>query len=262
MGRSRHIGAVIIAELLLSVFPLLPLKAQVNGKWPWLDEDWRLWTKANCNTILTARPWSYSWSNTANLPPNQLSYGMQFFFQAQLRSALPVREALLRQEELDKNYDKMKSEKKQAFDGQHENDLIEKPDDPILIWFFHRVWTPPPSAGSNRPDAVYVHPQPARQAALVLPDGSYLTPTHTTLIQNSTFQNEVLYTFPRLVNGEPAFSSGDQQISLVLGDPLPTNKGKEFGPLALQDFHPVQGLDAIGVSFVLSDLMYKGKLEY
>jgi len=228
---------------------------------PWLEKDWTTWTKTDCNIVMNSSPWTYLYSNS-RAAPNQQQYGLEFGHEVELRSALPLREAVLRQLQLEKNYDKMKPEKKQAFDQEHAGDLVEKPDDPILVWVYHRVWTPAPSAGSNRPDEVYVHPPPARQVALVLPDGSYLTPTQTTLIQNSTFETEVLYAFSRIVNGKPAFASEDKGLVMVQGDPLPTNKGKELGPLAPQDFHPTHGLDAIGVSFVLSDLMYRGKLEY
>jgi hypothetical protein len=249
--------------IFLSVVQALSAPGQVVLKHkPWIEKDWTQWTKDDCSTVLGLSPWAYSWSNTANLPPNQLQYGLQYARGVELRSALPMREALLRQLQLDKNYDKMKPEKKEAFDKDHADDLVEKEDDPILVWVDHSAWNPAPDAGSNRADQALVHPVAARQAALLLPDGGYLTPLRTTLIENSTFRNVVLYTFPRVVNGKPAFASDNFRITIVHGDLLPTNKGKEFGPLQPQDFHLAPGGDGIGASFNLGDLIYKGKPEY
>jgi hypothetical protein len=185
----------------------------------------------------------------------------------QLRSALPIRQALLRKAQLDKDYDKMKPDKKLAFDRAHSHDL--DPTDHIVI----EIWNNGSETRRNIPptyndtgDPYYEYPPiapysyaqalPVKQAVLRLADGTLIQPTEAAVVHMDSPRKEVQFSFPRTIGGKPLLSPSDSSLTIELGAPLLLDsKTHRIVVRAFQD-------SGKGYALKIADMMYKGKLEY
>jgi hypothetical protein len=175
----------------------------------------------------------------------------------QLRSALPIRQALLRQIQIEKRYDKMNPQQKQAFDQQHADDLAEREDRDVVVEIINSSVNDAPAGNSNSGYVDHKADVP-RQVALKLPDGSLLLPTQTRVVKSGEFRNECEFVFPRIVKGRSLISANDSELAIMFGAPLAIDKKtKQVVPEAFQPVMPEPG-----TFFTISTLMYKGKLEY
>ena len=114
------------AWLMVFVFST-PAQAQF-----WEKKDWRQWTKQECEKVLSDSPWSRTYTSTlpytqpgglgtsadagTSAPEGERNPNIQYV--AQLRSALPVRQAVVRLQQLQSKYDKMSEAEKKSFDEQ------------------------------------------------------------------------------------------------------------------------------------------------
>jgi hypothetical protein len=106
-------------------------------------------------------------------------------------------------------------------------------------------------------------PVPATQIALRISNGTLVLPIRTNKVNHASTQlefdaihNQFEYVFPRTVDGKPLFSPSDSSFIISLGATLVVDK--KTGKVERQDFQ------SSGPNFIfsISDLMYKGKLEY
>jgi hypothetical protein len=96
-----------------------------------LDQDWRHWSSDVCLMILTASPWV-----TTAKPEDPKNVR-----RAVLLSSILVREAMLRQSQINKKYDTMSPKKRRAFDDEHATCLT---DPRYTTYIVLRVWGGPP----------------------------------------------------------------------------------------------------------------------
>ena len=244
----------LAALLPLAFSTLVCVSGQTDLKYkPWIEKDWTQWTERDCNIILNGSPWNQSSFYSFDMGSVTNSWRTD----VQLRSALPIRQALLRQLQFQKRYDKMDATKKQSFDQAHMHDLDQT--DQILVYILNSSFEPPPV--NKRESTVIVGPVPPRQCALQRSDGTFVLPIQTNKVkyaaaQFSLFLNQYEYVFPRTVDGKPTFTSSDSSLVIVLGLPLVVDdKTKQVVQQPFQLATP-------GASFKISDLMYKGMLEY
>jgi hypothetical protein len=117
----------------------------------WLKKpDWKAWTKADCKKMLQDSPWARQVnvennSNNSQLPSVSTSVAMggsngmsnagtgSLSYFVQLRSALPIREAAIRQRQIDKKYDKMTDAQKTEFDAESGKLMNGVPADAIAF---------------------------------------------------------------------------------------------------------------------------------
>ena len=259
MKRNKW-GFIATAAALLAVAACPSLSGQTDVKEkPWVDKDWTQWTASDCREVLHS-PWAISRYRTStglssnSLGPLQASFNTK----VQLRSALPIREALLRQLQLDKHYDKMKTQQRLAFDNEHESDLLDPSQ--VLVFIENDSVEPGPGGGEYGSQDI-IGPDAPRQAALRLSDGTQVLPIQVDKVKYSSmalneFSNQYEYAFPRTVRGRPLYTTADSYVEVDLGDPLVIDK--KTGKVVPQDFHS----SWFGFTFEVSALMYKGKLEY
>ena len=216
---------------------------------PWLYKDWTTWNELDCGRVLSNSPWMHRTALTYNGIGNGFTETM-----VELRSALPVRQALLRSAQLQKHYDKMDPDKKQEFDRQHASDADS--EDKVVIIVSNTSVRPPP--GANAESGLYA-PDPATQVALGLPDGSLIQPIQTKsdppVSGVGAFGNQTEYVFPRTIGGKPLYSSSDSSITIRLGAPLIVDKKTRT-----VEEHIFQSSGAW--IFHISDLIYNGRVEY
>jgi hypothetical protein len=216
-----------------------------------LSRDWKDWTALDCEAVLKYSVW-----------------GERSGSNIQLRSALPIREALLRQLQFKKQYDKMSPTQKLAFDKKNPPEIVESESDPVLLFVEH--------------DATYddfgeIAADPPQQAALELRNGTLVMPTKTEALQDDQDGNRIVYSFPRVIDGDHVLATGDQNLRFVFGKPLvpggrirPLQNPRKFKIHELK-FVSVPGTkqklpladgQLTRISFPTAGLMYNGKLEY
>jgi len=209
-----------------------------------VSPDWRHWTKAECTVILNKSGWAGELG---------YAYGNEL---VQLRSALPIREALLRQLQLKKHYDKMSPEKKLVFDQKNPSDMTENENNPIVLYAENDAVNEDYFDFDYGPSTRHTNPAQPTQVALQLADGSLIMPIKTEALQDDTDKNRFVYSFPRITNGMPVLTANSSKLRFVFGKRM--EGGRRIR--ALQD--PKKFKANGGCSFPINELMYKGKLEY
>ncbi len=224
---------------------------------PWVAKDWTQWNEDDCDAVLGGSPWGQdsSYPGYASTTGPKISTVLQG--KVQLRSALPIRQALLRKQQLLNFYSRMKPDKKLAFDQAHAHDL--DPSDKVLVYIENTSSSTLPPAGSVSP--MYQAPaSPATQVALRVSDGPLIQPIETAALKikgDAAYGNETEYSFPRTVSGKPLLTPSDSTLVVELGGWLLFNKvsGEVDQQLPFRD-------SGQRYTFKVPDMIYKGKLEY
>jgi hypothetical protein len=112
----------------------------------WVKKDWKQWTDADCKKLLEASPWTVrkmvenesnvnrlpGAANGANADVAQNKDAGEVNYIVQDRSAAPIRLALIREQQIQKQYDKMTDAAKKEFDGQMDQ-LYSNRQDVIIL---------------------------------------------------------------------------------------------------------------------------------
>ncbi len=114
----KHLARVVIAALMI----LAPcVNINTSGQKAWQKTPYQQWTQAEVENILTNSPWAQTLQKggmSTSLPfPGGGALGMESVT-LQLRSGLPVRQAIVRLRQLKANYDRLNAEQKASFDKQ------------------------------------------------------------------------------------------------------------------------------------------------
>jgi hypothetical protein len=262
----RHISALLAAAI------LAVLAVQASDFW--LSKDWKQWSKDDCAKLLVESPWAHVWrggraqginpsgapqagqdmnanvqsSGLPNTPnPNyQAGVGYDLVYAVQLRSSLPVREALVRQQQLEQKYDKMNDADRKAFDTRAAQILNRNFDEAILVHVdYSRGGAGPNLAGELRSSA---QKRENLHVSLVTEDGSKISASRVDVNQKEAAFDAI---FPRTANGVPVITDGQKRFSIQFQSPqllvvYDTNVAAQ----------PVQ------VEFDLSKMIVSGKLNY
>lgn len=197
----------------------------------WVDKDWHQWSKDEVNVVLHDSPWSKRWAkgqvNTSAALPGVSGAGAQgaagegtpridYFFQ--IRSAEPVRDAIVRQFQFDQQYDTtMTPNEKKLFDDRAAQILNRRYDDVIVV---HVIYSSNIQA-FERDLATYW--QGVTQDAikdkvyLITERGERISPNRFESSRTGTYEFEL--NFPRAVNGEPLIHPGDKEFSIQFTNP-------------------------------------------
>lgn len=191
---------------------------------PWVKKDWKQWSKDDCKKILEDSPWAQRWSesnakmaNFATRARGTAGVGSEselaVYYVVQFRSALPVREAVVRQALIANRYDDLEPEQQEAMRKQTEGFLKRNYDDVIVV---HVVY------GSNVQEynrdlttfwqTHYPEGAVPQEAFLNGPKGQKVTPVR--LISPKGGAQEFELIFPRMVEGKPLLEPGDKTISV------------------------------------------------
>jgi hypothetical protein len=182
----------------------------------WISKDWKQWSKGECEGLLLESPWAHLWryqTQPAGLGlPNTMTD--QLHFSVQLRSALPIREAIVRQLELDQKYDKMNASQRSAFDAKATPILSRSYDDLILV---HVDFSQ--SDGTKFLQAA-IHNQVAagdQDPELVSEDGTQVKPIRVDVNEKAPYAFDLI--FPRMKDGAPLIKEGQKQFSVQFQSP-------------------------------------------
>jgi hypothetical protein len=236
-----HYSRALLAVSLLSVFA-------VRASDFWIAKDWNQWSKGDCDNLLLESPWSHVWRyqaqpSGAGVPHTTTD---QLNFSVQLRSALPVREAMVRQLQLDQKYEKMNDASRSAFDARVAPILSRSYDDIILVHVdFSR-------SDGNKFLAGAVHHEIAAgdlSPALVTDDGDSVAPIRVDMSEKTMYTLDLI--FPRTKGGAPFIKEGQKQFSVQFQSP----SVDYFEGLHISSRR-------VRVDFDLSKMILSGKLTY
>jgi hypothetical protein len=242
----------------LAVLTLLSIGLfTASGEDFWVKKSWTQWNKEDCKRMLENSPWAKNWSversNNGAASPGISGAAQagsagdakeEIDYTVQLWSALPVRQALLRQEQIQKKYEKMSDEQKKEFDARAADVLGRTYDDVIV---FHVTY------GSNiQPYARQLEKFWQGVPAGSVPLSVYLITEHDERIIPVKFDspksgaNEFLVYFPRMNGSEPIVRPGDKNLRLNFRNPP---IGRLRGDRAL-------------IEFKVDKMMWEGKPAY
>ena len=191
----------------------------------WSSKPWQKWSADDCKAMLQDSPWARTWSTSTEEFPTmgQPSGGTgreqepTIYYHVQLRSALPVREAVAREIEIVNKYDKMSAAQQKTIDVSVSSYLSRNYDDSIVIHLEY---------GSN----VEVYQRQLMQAWQALPPGT--APADTYLIASNGQKvvplrmevarggdTEIEFLFPRMVDGKPLISQNDKSFAFQFMSP-------------------------------------------
>ncbi|HKF21888.1 MAG TPA: hypothetical protein VKE93_09980 [Candidatus Angelobacter sp.] len=205
-------------------FVALVLATASFAQGPWVKKDWKQWSKDDCKKVLEESPWAQRWSEsnakTANFATRTRGTSgvgseseLEVYYLMQFRSALPIREAVVRQALIASGYDRLEPPKQKDMEKQTEGFLNRTYDDVIVV---HVIY------GSNvqeynRDLATYWqthYPEGTvpQEAFLNGPKGQKVSPIR--LISPKGAAQEFELIFPRQVDGKPLLEPGDKKISV------------------------------------------------
>jgi hypothetical protein len=248
--------AIAVASLIIFLAIGVAAKSQVQT-------DWRQWTKTDVHKILSASPWVSSCCRTwlgggESIPPDTGDIAV-------IVSSQTVREALVRNLQLDKRYEKLDPARHQEVDQRINSCLSEKFDDYIVFSFSFLGNSP---SGPTFKDKLFVS-----NLYVVTSDGrriaGHLTPVSTTMTCGAFPQDPGLASlwplwnnlsspwwplgpgkevaFPRFVDGKPTIARDDKTIRIHLD----RNGGSEA--------HPAK---YVSIDFSIDKLIYQGKPDF
>jgi hypothetical protein len=224
----------------------------------WAKKNWKEWSKNECNKILDDSPWAQrkivenssaltsqpsasrtvdpSLGGTSNLGAGEVTYRVR------LMSAEPIREAMIRQEQIEKNYDKMTDDQKKSFDAQLDQKLAKKPDSIQVHVIFEGN-----TANLKTSLATYWESFPAD----AIPQDVYITTDGGNRILPRSYsikmaENEFDLVFPRSANDQPVIAPGAKSMKLMIKNPK------------IGDFKEKM----VTIEFKLDKMSFGGKLEY
>jgi hypothetical protein len=212
--------SITIALLALSVWA-----PASSSQGVWAKKEWQQWSKDDCQKVLEDSPWGRKWYRTK---VQQDRFGQptggdtreseqQIFYIVQIRSALPVRQAVARQAQIQNKYDKLKPEDKKNMDASTDRYLAGHYEDVIVVHVLYgsniqsyerelmRYWKSFPTG---------TVPQ---EAALTTSTGVKVQPVQFISPQNAALEFELI--FPRMVNGEPLITPAVKSFSVEFKHP-------------------------------------------
>ena len=223
----------------LALLALVVCAAAALAQGFWVKKEWRSWSKEECRKMQEDSPWAQKWFRThvAEDRFGQPTKGdtreteQQIFYVIQLRSALPVRQAFIR-DILIRNYDKMSADQKKNFDTSAEAFLARKYDDVIVVHVLYgtnvqnderemmRFWQ------TSYPEGTV-----PVEAYLSTGSGKRVTPIKYVAAKGAGLEFELI--FPRHKDGEPIITPDVKTISVEFQHP---NIGLEGTARVFQEF--------------------------
>jgi hypothetical protein len=239
---------------ILAVFALAIVTAGADDFW--VKKDWKTWTAADCKKLLEDSPWARrknieNETNVTHLPsagaqgtgasPGQADTAQnkdtgEVSYYVVMLSATPIREALIRQAQIDRGYEKMSDADKKTFDAEMDK-LHKYNDDTIAVRIKYSANREP--LGGDLAKSWQSLPADTVPADVVLISSNGTKVTPLTFVAAANNKNEFDLTFPRT-----AFMDGLKSFKLQIPHP------------ALGDF----GASKIFVEFKADKMSFEGKM--
>jgi hypothetical protein len=203
---------------------LLASLASAQSKDFWQKKDYRQWTDKECRKILEDSPWASQYSvSQVFIDPiatdstvRERQSNPTIEYKVQIRSAPPVRQALVRLSQINAKYDAMPEDGRKAFDQSTEKFLSAR--DPKLI-VIHVSYTATVQ-NDDRDLARHWHSQNTETLKnfVFLIVGGVKVPL-SIYRPGEGASREFQFVFPREYNGRPVVGPGDKSLMLEFNHP-------------------------------------------
>jgi hypothetical protein len=211
----------IVHTVLLPIL-LLALVPTILGKDFWKEKSYKEWSEKECNEMLQNSPWARDFTQQSEMPilqrggrtlsddkPPYLKYQIQF------RSALPVRQAIIRMAQITQKYDALKPEQKQQFDKQAESFLAQDMSKMVIVYITYET---------NQPNVYLDETHDLKSMTTdILKNIVYLYGSGGDRVPLAQFvapqggQRSFQFYFPRQYNGKEILGPEDKALNLEFG---------------------------------------------
>jgi hypothetical protein len=222
----------------------------------WETKDWKTWTQEECEKVLTDSPWARRFvaeSRTdsaggvlttvrpTQMPTRDLQVQQRITYVVQLRSARPIREAMVRQLQIAANYDRLEPAKKQAFDKQANQYLDQDFGNYVVAHINFTSNTDAVTKQLSQQWGSTLPPKVKNATLLVSSNGDQVRFENYAPPEKGAQEFE-LY-FPKTWEGKPIAADADKKLQVQL-------PGVAFRE------------EKIEIDFDLKKMKYRGNLEY
>ncbi len=224
----------------LALIALLGVVAAAQSKDFWQTKEYKQWTEKECKKLLEDSPWASDYTlkqvfietlQSSSLPGAQPATGererapsSRLAYQVQFRSALPIRQAMVRQQMIAEKYDQMAPEKKQEFDERAGQFLSADFNETIMVHVSYNASV----QVYDRELARYWHSQTTEtirnSTFLIAANGQKIQPTRYTASTGAGREFQLI--FPRQINGQPVAGPKDKSIKVEFKHPRVGNEGE------------------------------------
>jgi hypothetical protein len=204
---------------------LLASVAAAQSKDYWEKKDYRQWTDRECRKLLEDSPWANlhtvsqvfidplaTDSTARERQPNP-----RIVYKVQIRSATPVRQALVRLSQINAKYDEMTADGREAFDQNAEQVLSANNAQFVVM---HVSYTANVQ-NDDRELARHWHTQTIERLKnfVSLIGGGGVRVPLSIYIPGEGASRELQFVFPREHNGRPVIGPGDKTLKLEFNHP-------------------------------------------
>ena len=209
---------------LMPVLFLAVILAASGGEF-WEKKDYREWSQKECTKLLERSPWSDQFTLTGvtvmdRRSDSSSSDGQQPYikYQVQFRSALPVRQAIVRQSQIEQKYESLAPEKRQELDKRFEAFMNAYPADAVVVFVTY-------STNDRKRDLDLARLWQSKTTDL-LKNSVYLIPSKGNRVPLAQFaaapgaERAITFVFPREVDGKPIVELKDKSIKLEFAYPV------------------------------------------
>ncbi len=233
----QRIEIFLLAILFSGIYPAIP------GDAFWEIKDYRHWSERECEKMLTDSPWA----------KGLLQSG--FGYVVRLDSALPIRQALVRQKQITENYERLSLEKRQEFDKKAEEYLSELFPYTIVVHVIQGS-----NLGKARRGTPTSYPcsywqmrttEMLKDTVSLIPSKGDKIPLQQFIVSRDVC--EFIFIFPRHNKGRPVVSKENKAISLEFTGPPPAGA---FSVKQNQD------VERMFVEFKVKKMNFEGELAF
>ena len=190
----------------------------------WESKTFDKWTQKECQKMLTDSPWvkelnltgmNYEGADSASATDSQAPY---IKYTVQIRSAAPVRQAVVRQARIAKKYDSLSADQKQAFDKDMDAFLTGASPEYVMVYVSIET--------NNRDHSRDLIRHWETRTTDLLKNGVYLSTPRGKKVQLAQFipgsggSLEFQFIFPRVVDGEEILKPSDKSLQLEFEYPI------------------------------------------
>jgi hypothetical protein len=196
----------------------------------WAETEWTQWSKEQVKVVLHDSPWSKRWSkgqvNTSSALPSVSGAAQEgaagenapvIDYYLQLRSAIPVREAFIRDLQIERGYDTLPADQKKSFDDQAAQILNRTYTDVINL---HVLYSSNVQAFERSLAEYWQNIRPGavpEEFFLITERGDRIPPVRFNSPKGGAYEFDLA--FPRTVNGEPIIHPTDKTFQIQFRNP-------------------------------------------
>jgi hypothetical protein len=228
MKRATDSGrppTIRVATMISFLFVLLCSGSMVFAQGFWAKKDYREWTQRECDRLLQDSPWAKRINLVSTMGGETAAEQGFIRYDIQIRSALPIRQAMVRSMMIANNYDRMSPGQKQEFDKNVEGFLNADSGNRVVLNVEY--------ATNLQTTELDLHRHWQTQTTELLHNSVFLIPGRENRVPVAQYVagqgTEFQLIFPREVEGRPILSEKDRDLILQFPYPVLSRIGDGRG---------------------------------